>query len=75
MRGWAPENQPEIFIKGSELARTLLALARANRGATPGYIAALIDVATAYGVEAGLQQRLVALGYGDMVIEGGQRMP
>lgn len=72
MLGWAPENQPEIFIKGSELARTLLALARASNGRSDGYIAALVDVATAYGVEAELCARLVALGCPVKVIEGGE---
>lgn len=71
MLNWSDENQPAQMIRDDELARTLLALARANGGRSDGYIAALIDVATAYGVEAELCARLVRAGCPVKVIEGG----
>lgn len=74
MPTWSLANRPARHIRDDELLSMLLALARANGGATAGYIAALIDVATAYGVEAELRRRVAALGCGGRVIEGGQRM-
>lgn len=75
MRGWAPDNQPEIFIKGSELAATLAALCLANPALIPAYLL----LATAYDIDGPLRQRLASLGCGlrgpgggGRVIEGGQ---
>lgn len=71
MRGWAPENQPEIFIKGSELTATLAALSLANPALIPAYLL----LATAFDIDGPLRQRLAAVGCGGVefcqIIGGG----
>ncbi len=76
MLNWAPENQPELFIKGSELAAMMAALILANPTLAPAYI----TLATAYDLDRQLRARLASLGCasrgpdgGARVIEGGQQ--